>query len=745
MATFVHYRAPQHVREQQPTAAHAAHAAQPTRKKRHRITLACNNCRDYKTRCDGRRPVCSRCERRHRGHLCMYEEGALKTKSYVSKLENRLKVLEEERVSSLQKDVRPTTVFSYSEDPSLQQQLYQNVGGSKDSREFERYKSAAPSENTNSPLKTSIIARRPFERGGPCTTSFTRSLIQNLSASSDLLDKQFNMFEESFGEEMQIKMTIGPVHNFSNNTFGFPMRQTADNYIKCFWEVIFPLFPIIHKPLFLEAYERLWDASLSDRLHSGSEDPVFLSTVYIIFAIGCKFSDSVPIARRYSLAYHFYQLSKAALIFDALETTSLPEVQLLLLNAIYLQPTDFSTRCWNTVGMAIRAAQALGLHLEHRGGPSEGQLQREMRLRIWHCCVIFDRLLAVLYNRPTTIMYIKQPHLPQLIDDEYLRYDIDAQQPDGVDSQMALFHISIELFDILGDQMSRVRHINMAGRSNAAQGNCGWSAQDLQDILRLDARLETLFESALNLKLKNFQMQLVSKENDWQSLQINILYKRLLFIRIFLMRPVLLYVAFHSSKSVNNDPQTLSKLEYEMTLKVAAQCISAVHTLVNLKYNDIDSMYPVSPCSPVQYIFAAAIALATARACRVAEPGFDELSLRSSWDQCIRILETYKLQLKQATYALQVMESLNTYIEALNGDRTWRLATPDLSRATANDLGGFDQDIPQDSSLNTSYISNLPYFGVTPSENFDETWFFDQAIGLGWLDSAQFTLGERGE
>jgi Fungal Zn(2)-Cys(6) binuclear cluster domain len=52
---------------------------QSPRPKRRRITLACNACRDRKVRCDGRRPICSRCAKKRIESECIYEESSLKT------------------------------------------------------------------------------------------------------------------------------------------------------------------------------------------------------------------------------------------------------------------------------------------------------------------------------------------------------------------------------------------------------------------------------------------------------------------------------------------------------------------------------------------------------------------------------------------------------------------------------------------------------------------------------------------
>jgi hypothetical protein len=47
--------------------------------KRRKLQLACTQCRDRKTRCDGTRPVCSTCNRRGKAAACIYEQDELPT------------------------------------------------------------------------------------------------------------------------------------------------------------------------------------------------------------------------------------------------------------------------------------------------------------------------------------------------------------------------------------------------------------------------------------------------------------------------------------------------------------------------------------------------------------------------------------------------------------------------------------------------------------------------------------------
>lgn len=170
-----------------------------------------------------------------------------------------------------------------------------------------------------------------------------------------------------------------------------PLRRNADNYLQCFWDFIHPLFPILHRPSFNTSYERLWDPQGSAEEADGSV--TFIPMLNLVFALGCQFSNLVPAERKPETAAAFYGRSRSVLLYDVLGSTQVSVIQWLLLSAIYLQSTNLATNCWTSVGLAIRLAQNIGLHLEPVGNVTESQIDREMRRRVWHTCVVLDRFV----------------------------------------------------------------------------------------------------------------------------------------------------------------------------------------------------------------------------------------------------------------------------------------------------------------------------------------------------------------
>ena len=191
----------------------------------------------------------------------------------------------------------------------------------------------------------------------------------------------------------------------NENHAALPLRRSADNYLHCFWEFVHPLFPVVHKTSFDAKYVKLW---LPDDTQTSSvEELIFVSTLNLLFALGCQFSNQVPPNEKASVAEAFYKRSRRVLLYDILGSTSVSVVQWLLLSGIYLQSTSHASHCWNSIGLAIRLAQSLGLHLEHSDRKVGNQINREMKRRIWHTCVVLDRyVLPDYYHLATYRHYV---------------------------------------------------------------------------------------------------------------------------------------------------------------------------------------------------------------------------------------------------------------------------------------------------------------------------------------------------
>lgn len=216
------------------------------------------------------------------------------------------------------------------------------------------------------------------ESEGPFAMSSTAEFVRDITLMTD--GSRFSHLGPSAPETWPVET--------DTTCMVLPERVLADNFLDCFETHVCPLFPILHMPSFRAGYARLWEPSSEVQFKTMAEKATFHATINIVFALGCLNSPRVEPQRKVRTADSFYRRARAILPLDALDVLSLEVVQQLLLTVLHLNATRYSNRCWNTLGVAVRVAQALGL--PHDTDHSSGQLKREMRKRTWYHCVMFD-------------------------------------------------------------------------------------------------------------------------------------------------------------------------------------------------------------------------------------------------------------------------------------------------------------------------------------------------------------------
>lgn len=105
--------------------------------------------------------------------------------------------------------------------------------------------------------------------------------------------------------------------------------------------------------------------------------------------------------------------------------------------------------CWNTLGLAIRMGQSIGLHVEasSTGSTQETSMEcRSQQRRTWYSMYVLDRLLALQLGRPMAI-HEGDSHveLPSLQDQSAFAMDTNEHTLDDthVSSMMAYFRAVI--------------------------------------------------------------------------------------------------------------------------------------------------------------------------------------------------------------------------------------------------------------------------------------------------------------
>lgn len=337
---------------------------QRPQRKRPRVRLACLTCRERKTRCDGRQPICEACEARGVGDTCSYN---LPQRLAPTTTQN------EQVISNAEPEIHQQTRLA---DQSAQRPARFHT----DTPKFDVHTNAG---DTDALATVPSYSLADSLYGSSSSITFTRHSLPHVEATGNT-----SLPTRRSGSTEQVKR---PDRLWERNDADamLPHRRVADAYLHCYWNFIHPVFPIVHKPTIIKQYEALWTSS-TPALEE-TEETTFTAMVNLLLALGSKVNDSLPPVKRAEVADGFYQRSRKTYNFDILDSPSLETVQLLLLTGVYLQSSQYAQRCWNAVGLAIRIAQSFGLHTESNFIDVPSQAVLEMRRRIWHNCVCLDR------------------------------------------------------------------------------------------------------------------------------------------------------------------------------------------------------------------------------------------------------------------------------------------------------------------------------------------------------------------
>ena len=379
----------------------------------------------------------------------------------------------------------------------------------------------------------------------------------------------------------------------NDDPFGLPHRFVADRLVDAYFKFRHPLNAYLHENSFRTRYNRLW---LSEDL--GGEEATegnlaWLGLVNLVFAFGSEYAHVTSRSAAAVDRARFFKRAKTLVFSGLLQAGSIELVQALLLMGQYLHGSLELNNCWTVVGLAIRTAQGLGLHLD-RGKLVADVVEHEVRKRVWWGCFIFDRVLSMKVGRPPTIHDgpgIKVG-LPLAVDDEYLVNNEAGGgppvQPPGIPSKLDFINQVIPLCRLL----ERILDTLYSGNESCPSGQRNPPKQNVTDIpnllavaIQLEGDLDA-WEQALPAHL-HFDSQVQGWHFERQRNTLLMRYVviatlfslasglftsiRLLSCRLLVHRKVLLTYITH---------QTTDSFQREIMHCCVRRCIMAAHDTV---------------------------------------------------------------------------------------------------------------------------------------------------------------------
>ncbi|KAJ5323217.1 hypothetical protein N7476_001817 [Penicillium atrosanguineum] len=177
-----------------------------------------------------------------------------------------------------------------------------------------------------------------------------------------------------------------------------PLRRQADQLVNLYWDRLDVLDPLLDKEGFFRCYNALFRG-----IKLPCDERIFTSTLNAIFALATQVQEAVHFRARDTASKKYFLRAWSLLGPETSiwNSSSLELVQCLLLMARYLQCTNSLHHTWMAVGSALRISQSLGLHIPERNvSPSNGQSR--LKREVWSQCVFLDSIhhTRILLFRP---------------------------------------------------------------------------------------------------------------------------------------------------------------------------------------------------------------------------------------------------------------------------------------------------------------------------------------------------------
>ncbi|KAL9107753.1 MAG: hypothetical protein Q9227_007375 [Pyrenula ochraceoflavens] len=188
-----------------------------------------------------------------------------------------------------------------------------------------------------------------------------------------------------------------------------PERSSADQLVECYYDIIHPVFPILHWPTFMEEYRRVYEHGGVSIMHRE-----WGAVLFCVFALGTLHHQDREMAK-HGRTYLMQGISMIDLWQDEL---SIDQAKMATLTSLFLFEANLKSASWVWLGTAVRIAQDSGLHVHSEPWP---RIEAETRKRVWYSIYIWDRLLALDVAKPVLIADEDfDTELPEPVDDRYI-------------------------------------------------------------------------------------------------------------------------------------------------------------------------------------------------------------------------------------------------------------------------------------------------------------------------------------
>ncbi|KAF2856860.1 hypothetical protein T440DRAFT_12250 [Plenodomus tracheiphilus IPT5] len=190
--------------------------------------------------------------------------------------------------------------------------------------------------------------------------------------------------------------------DFMADPMEMPPFETAERLMKAFMESCHNSFPFLAKKAVMNEFYLYYAASQRGKPYSPPQK--WLATINLVFAIGAVYSHLIAAEWCADDRDHLMYYSRACTLGLKdpwwFSHPDLPQMQITGLLSFYYLSIGRVNRAWVLIGLAMRFAYALGLHIRNEDRGS-GVAKKETLGRIWWAHFAFERFLSAMIGRPS--------------------------------------------------------------------------------------------------------------------------------------------------------------------------------------------------------------------------------------------------------------------------------------------------------------------------------------------------------
>ena len=189
-----------------------------------------------------------------------------------------------------------------------------------------------------------------------------------------------------------------------------PDQETADTLVEAFFDRVHTNYVLFHRGTFQLRYEAVLSSGDEEDVRPETEnnnkfppeiDVGWICSIFMVFLFGIQMVEPAKRQQTSKIEARCLRLVQN-ILFQVIDSTSLSNIQALLLVQLYRHNSCERNSSWMLLGCACRMAISLGIHRDGATGGFD-PIERELRRRVWWTMYSFEQQLALTLGRPSAI------------------------------------------------------------------------------------------------------------------------------------------------------------------------------------------------------------------------------------------------------------------------------------------------------------------------------------------------------